>query len=266
MPISCPIAARAISQEEFARIDYRVMGGAFDSQNQLGRLCDETIYSNDLAARLRAEGMEASREVPVTVSHLDFAKTYRLDLVVGNAAVYELKTEAKLVGDHEAQLLNYLFLFGGQHGKLVNFRSPQVESRFVNTTLTLGVRREIEVEEQRWREPNEASRLLRARLLGMLQDWGAFLDLPLYTEALTCFLGGEATVARTVPLERHGLRLGNQRMHLAAPDTGFRLTAIPEGTAQYEPHLRSLLSHSSLNVIQWINMAHHRIQFVTLQK
>ena len=89
MPITRSLASRRISQDEFAAIDYRVMRHAFDSQNELGRLCDEIIYRNDLAARLQKAGLGPIRtEVPVTVTHRDFSKTYRLDLVVGEASVY----------------------------------------------------------------------------------------------------------------------------------------------------------------------------------
>jgi GxxExxY protein len=153
MPVTCPITPRLLSQEDFAQMDYRVMGCAFESQNELGRLCDEVIYQNDLAARLQAAGLDpVRREVPVTVTYRDFATTYRLDLVVADAAIYELKTEARLAADHEAQLLNYLYLFGVQHGKLLNFRPAQVESRFVNTTLTAQARRELELNTERWQE------------------------------------------------------------------------------------------------------------------
>ena len=72
------------------------MRNAFQSQNHLGRLCDEVIYNNDLAARLRARGLRVETEVPVTVSHRAFSKRYRLDLVVDNAAIYELKNHRRI--------------------------------------------------------------------------------------------------------------------------------------------------------------------------
>jgi GxxExxY protein len=267
MPITCPVPVRLLTQEEFARIDYRVMRCAFESQNELGRLCDETIYENDVAARLRNLGFSSAlQQLPVTVTHGDFAKTYRLDLVVENGAVYELKTEARLVSDHEAQVLNYLFLFEAQHGKLINFRPAQVEARFVNTTLTLPARRDFKVDLRRWRETDKASGVLRKRMLALLEDWGGFLELPLYMEALTHFLGGEQRVAQMVPLKRDGVLLGRQRIQLAGPEAAFRLTALTEGTEHYEPHLHALLRHSPLRAIHWINLARHQVQFVTLSK
>lgn len=131
MPITSPISLTQISQDEFAELDYCVMRYAFECQNRLGRLCDEVIYQNDLASRLRSGGLSALTEVAVRVTHRDFVKKYMLDLVIANAGIYELKTALALVGAHEAQLLNYLFLCGAHHGKLINFRPARVESRLL---------------------------------------------------------------------------------------------------------------------------------------
>src|SRR5438046_6988027 len=93
VPITSLICVRTVRQEEFAQLDYRVMRHAFDSQNELGRLCDEVIYENDLAVRLESAGLgPVQRQVPVTVTHRDFTKLYSLDLVVSHAVIYELKT------------------------------------------------------------------------------------------------------------------------------------------------------------------------------
>ena len=267
MPITSPVSLRSIGQAEFAKMDYQVMRHAFDSQNELGRLCDEVIYQNDLALRLDAAGLGPIRkELPLTVTHQSFSKTYFLDLVVGDAAIYELKTVARLSPEHDSQLLNYLFLHDVHHGKLINFRPPQIETRFVNTGLSPGARRQLEINTSRWREAEDGSRLLREVVVGLLEDWGAFLEIPLYLDALVHFLGGEHKVIQSIPFSRDGVTLGGQRLHLAGPDTAFRITALTDDTVAYEQHLRSLLRHTPLRAIQWINMAHHRIDFVTLAR
>ena len=109
MPITSPLPPSHTTQEEFAQLDYLVMRHAFESQNQLGRLCDELIYQNDLAARLRAAGLPVQTEVPITVTCRDFAKTYSLDLVVADAGIYELKTALGLIGEPRRSCLTIFF-------------------------------------------------------------------------------------------------------------------------------------------------------------
>jgi GxxExxY protein len=123
-----------------------------------------------LAARLEAAGLTARTEVPVTVTHRDFAKIYSLDLVVANAGIYELKTATTLVGAHEAQLLNYLFLCGSRHGKLIIFRPGNVETRFVNTTLSQTERLQFAVEADDWLERDQTDQAFRESILSLLQD------------------------------------------------------------------------------------------------
>jgi GxxExxY protein len=261
-----PFSVSSISQKEFSQLDYCVMRHAFECQNHLGRLCAEVVYQNDLAARLQAAGMSAAREVPVTVTHRDFAKTYSLDLVVANAGIYELKTALALIGAHEAQLLNYLFLCGSHHGKLINFRPAHVESRFINTTLTQSERRQFAVEIDDWQERDKTDQLFRESLLCLLKDWGCWLDLGLYTEALVHFAGGEGRVTQMLPLTRGEVGLGRQCFHLLNPETAFRVTALTEGTTDYEHHLRSLLRLSPLRTMQWVNLARQRVQLISLTR
>jgi hypothetical protein len=171
-----------------------------------------------------------------------------------------------LVPENEAQLLNYLFLHEVEHGKLQNFRPAQIEVRFVNNTLTPSERRRFVTDTSRWHEADDASQFLRARRTELLADWGAFLEVPLYVEALTLFLGGETQVLGQVPLTRDDVSLGNQRIHLLNVETAFRVTALPENANAYESQLRALLSHSPLLTIQWINLSHHKIHFISIKK
>lgn len=266
MPIAVSLDLSPISQQEFADLDYHVMRVAFESQNQLSRLCDEAIYQNDLAARLAEEGLSVAKEVPIKAVHGDFAKVYSPDLVVANAGIYELKTTLGLAGAHEAQLLNYLFLCGAHHGKLVNFRPPHVESRFINTTLTPADRREFAVEMEAWQEPHRTDRDFRECVLGLLSDWGWGLDVALYTEALIHFGGGEASVVQRLPLSRGNTSLGSQLFHLLNPETAFRVTALTEGISNHEQHLRSLLHLSPLRTLQWVNLSRRKVHLVSLKR
>ena len=129
MPIHCPVAIEPLAPEDLEALDYRIMGHAYASQNELGRLCDECAYQADLKARLLADGFRSVlTEIPVTVTHRDFIKKYFLDLMADDT-LYELKSDAALVGEHEAQLFNYLFLLGLPRGKLLNLRPQKVQEK-----------------------------------------------------------------------------------------------------------------------------------------
>jgi GxxExxY protein len=107
MPVRCDSAFRGASLNEFEKIDYVVMGCAYSIQNELGRLCDESIYQNDLVQRLFATGIrDVQTEVPLTVTYNGFCKMYYLDLVVEGIGLYELKAVGALAGAHEAQLIS----------------------------------------------------------------------------------------------------------------------------------------------------------------
>jgi len=266
MPISCPLDIRPLTAEEFGELDYRIMGHAFASQNLLGRLCDEQVYQRDLRARLLADGFARVHiEVPVRVCYADFAKDYFLDLVADDA-VYELKTVAALAGEHQGQLLNYLFLLGIPRGKLINFRPAKVQGRIHATGLTSADRGRYQVDSSRWQDLSESCGTLRRMMGELLADWGAFLDFELYQQALCHFCGGESKVIQRVPLARDGIFLGTQRFHAHSAGVAFRVTALTRQLDAMETHLRRLLALSELRALQWINLNHANIQLVTITK
>ena len=68
-PFHCPLQFRRLSRPEFDEMSRRVMAHVFASRNELGRLCDEAVYKNDIALRLETAGLEPlAKEVPVTVA------------------------------------------------------------------------------------------------------------------------------------------------------------------------------------------------------
>ena len=267
MPFKCPIQFRPLSEIEFKKLDYEVMRHAFASHNHLGRLCDEVVYRNDMAARLHASGIGAVHcELPLVVSHHDYRKRFYVDLAVADTSLFELKAVQALTGDHEKQILTYLFVAGATRGKLVNFRPASVEYRTVNATVSPEDQRRFDFVTSHWIDLGERSAFLRQHLRDLLDDWGMFLALSLYEEALTHFLGGENTVLRRVPLSRDGVPLGDQLVHHLGETIGFRLTAFSDAAGHGESHVRRFLSLTPLQFLHWINFSNHRIDLVTLKK
>ncbi len=261
MPIQAPCLPR-LSTDAMRELDYTVMGQAFASHHELGRMCDEPVYQADLAARLTEIGITARREHQIRVTHRDFVKVYEVDLIVADKIVYELKAVASLLGEHEAQLLNYLLLTNTAHGKLINFRPGKVESRFVNAPIDDARRRQFRIV---YDSLTADASPLRDLLMGLIEDWGMFLDLALYTQALTHFLGGEAKVIQQVPMTRGEIPLGNQRLYLFSHDAAFRITGFKHDLAAQEAHLRRMLELTPLNAIHWINLCRDEASLVTIQ-
>jgi hypothetical protein len=115
-----------------------------------------------------------------------------------------------------------------------------------------------------WGDSAKTDRIFRENLLGLLNDWGCWLDLELYTEALIHFAGGEGQVVQRLPLTRGNASLGRQCFHLLNPETAFRATALTEGTSSYEHHLRAMLRLSPLRTLQWVKLGRQKIQLVSL--
>ena len=261
MPIHCPLGIKPLSTEEFRSLDYAVMGHMFESQNSLGRLADEQMYQSDVAQRLHTSGMRSHKEIPIELTHETFAKTLFLDLVVSFKGVYELKTVAALHSSHTAQLMTYLYLLDLPRGKLVNFRSPTVESQFVNAPIPRAERVGFSVRDDLFCGDSEFVRLV----VDLVRDWGTSLSISIYQQAIVHLLGGQMTVERMLPMTRSGQYLAKQRYHLIDDHTAFELTGFAKPEHQFADQLQRLLNLSPVRRLQWINIGPHHITFETVQ-
>jgi GxxExxY protein len=83
----------------------------------------ESVYEQCLAHELRARDLDVKRQLalPVVYDGLTLESGYRLDILVENAVVLEIKAVDALSRVHEAQMLTYLRLSGHRLGFLMNF-------------------------------------------------------------------------------------------------------------------------------------------------
>lgn len=259
MPITIDAELRKLSQDEFGRIAFEVMGHAFDIHRELGRFFDEGIYQAELAHRCGAR-----IEVPIEVSFDGFKKIYFADLLVDGGAVFEIKTAEALHDRHRTQLLNYLLLLDLAHGKLVNFRLEAVQHEFVNTTLVRSDRTRFDIDDRQWQPPDSDAEL-NGFLAGMLRDVGTGLDLELYEEALIHRLGGPAVAARNVDVIVDGRQIGRQETICTSSGAAIKLTALKgDRLGAYEDHYRRFLNHANIETLHWVNVTRSRVTFRTL--
>lgn len=98
----------------------------------------ESIYRRCVAYELRRAGctVEEERPVPLVYGDLRFDCAYRVDMIVNNQVVLEIKSVERVEHVHGAQLLTYLRLTDCPVGLLVNFNTPVLKDglkRFVNS-------------------------------------------------------------------------------------------------------------------------------------
>ncbi|MEO5814731.1 MAG: GxxExxY protein [Gemmatimonadaceae bacterium] len=115
----------------------RVVDAAMKVHSTLGPGLLERAYEACLAYELRKRGLHVVTQpiLPVIYDDIEIELAYRLDLLVDNAVIVELKTVSKLLAIHKAQLLSYLKLSQHRVGLLINFREVHLKNgikRLVN--------------------------------------------------------------------------------------------------------------------------------------
>ena len=263
MPIHCSLQLRDATDEEFDFIDEAVMRCAYASQNHFGRLFDERVYENDMAARLKAEGFEIHTQVPIKVALGDFEKTYFLDLIV-NQMPYELKAVGAFLPEHEAQALNYAMLQGIRRVKLVNLGGAKVRGRLLRNALSTAERHEPRIRKTGGRILTPHCERLTEHLKKLVKDWGTHLDSRLYNEALVHHFGGDLHCLHRADILADGQKLGTHLMQFYAPGHAFVTTSFSSHQPSYQKHLEILIDHASLDAIQWINLNRSCLEITTL--
>jgi len=117
-----------------------VIGAAIEVHRHLGPGLLESAYEECLCQELtlRKIPFERQRGLPVEYKGLRLDCGYRLDLLVAETVVVEVKAVESLLPIHEAQLLTYLRLGGWRVGLLINFNVPVLKQGIRRRVLGLG--------------------------------------------------------------------------------------------------------------------------------
>ncbi|PJA77259.1 MAG: GxxExxY protein [Nitrospirae bacterium CG_4_9_14_3_um_filter_53_35] len=111
-------------------ITEKIIGAAIEVHKTIGPGLLESAYEECLAHEMQLRGLKFDRQVPLPVTYkgVKLECGYRLDFLVEEAVVLELKVVDALQPIHEAQLLTYLKLGGWTVGLLINFNVPVLKS------------------------------------------------------------------------------------------------------------------------------------------
>lgn len=110
------------------QISYKIIGAAIEIHKSVGPGLLESAYENALLFELQEAGFEVKNQLSLPFNykgtHLDVG--YRIDLMVENKVIVEIKSVENLSPVHHAQLLTYLRLSGRKLGLLINFNSSKL--------------------------------------------------------------------------------------------------------------------------------------------
>ncbi|MBK34023.1 MAG: GxxExxY protein [Gemmatimonadetes bacterium] len=114
--------------EEEDRIGKAVVDSVFKVHKSLGPGLLETVYESCFCHQLSKRGMSIRRQVPVPVpieyDGLTFDEGFRLDVLVEDLVICELKAVVEMHPVYKAQILSYLRMSGKRLGFLINFNVP----------------------------------------------------------------------------------------------------------------------------------------------
>ena len=109
-------------------LTYEIRGAIFDVYNELGPGLLESVYEEALVFELEERGLKVERqvEVPIQYKGNELKTPLRLDLLIENKIIVELKSVEEMKPVFAKQLLTYLRLLDKRVGLLVNFSSANI--------------------------------------------------------------------------------------------------------------------------------------------
>jgi len=111
-------------------ISYKIRGAIFNVYNKLGAGLLESVYESAMIIELKKLNIDIESQVPVDVHYdgNDLGLGFRIDLLVNNKVIVEIKSVETLLPIHYKQLQTYLKLTNKKLGILVNFNTDDISS------------------------------------------------------------------------------------------------------------------------------------------
>ncbi|RAV28969.1 GxxExxY protein [Sinomicrobium soli] len=110
-------------------ISYKIRGSIFKIYNHFGPGLLESAYEAALQYKLRKEGLNVQSQVglPLIYDDIKLEVGYRIDLLVENKVIIEIKSVENLSEVHHKQVITYLKLSNKKLGILVNFNCTEID-------------------------------------------------------------------------------------------------------------------------------------------
>ena len=118
------------THDDLNKLTGEVIGAAIEVHKVLGPGLLESVYEKCLCRELELRDVphERQKDLPVKYKGIELDCGYRMDIVMPNELIVELKACESLLPIHEAQLLTYLKLTKTKLGLLINFNVPLLKN------------------------------------------------------------------------------------------------------------------------------------------
>ncbi len=121
-----------MSKDAINQLTHKIIGCAMQVHSTLGNGFQEVIYQRCLAIELSHQGIIYEREKEMPIYYRDEqVGTRRVDFLVENKVMVEIKAIEKLEDVHKAQAINYCEAYGIADGLLINFGGKSLEFKRV---------------------------------------------------------------------------------------------------------------------------------------
>jgi len=130
-------AAGPAPKLRYKELTEQILGAAIEVHKSLGPGLMESSYEECLCHELNLRGIGFERQVvvPVIYKGVNLDCGYKLDLLIENTVILELKCVERITSVHEAQLLTYMKLLSKPVGFIINFNVPVLRAGIVRRVL-----------------------------------------------------------------------------------------------------------------------------------
>lgn len=131
-----------ITKKEVTQLSFEIIGFAIKVHKKLGPGLLESVYEQCLKYELEKNGYDVKQQLSVKIIYddLELESNLRIDLLVNDIIVVELKSVETILPIHEAQLLTYMKILERPQGLLINFNTTNITKSlkpFVNEYFSM---------------------------------------------------------------------------------------------------------------------------------
>jgi len=129
-----------MTKEAYNKLSKQILDASLTVHKEMGPGLLESVYESCLFQELSLRNIEVKSQVflPLHYKGVELNKDFRIDMLVENEIIIELKAVDTILPVHEAQIISYLKLADKKLGFLINFNVPLIKDgfrRFINGYL-----------------------------------------------------------------------------------------------------------------------------------